>query len=104
MFLTNLGRTTLIAALLVSTALVAVPSASASPQLPCTPLLPLYDAAICAVGVTLGLYGYVLGVYETEYHYVTCDIIGGPACDFVLCDVINCNISDSDARLLPVLP
>lgn len=46
------------------------------------PLLPLWDAGLCWAAVALNLVG-------TVYVIVTCDVIGGPACGFNVCEETN---------------
>jgi len=74
-------------ALLVLGAVAATPLASAAPadsagfQLACDPL-PLWDAAFCFANNALG---YV----NQQWAYVTCDVIGGPACGFNVCEDLD---------------
>ena len=69
-------------ALLVLSFVAVLPLASASAgsdgaEVAC-PTLPLYDAALCWLGVALR-------AVNNAYDLVTCDVIGGPACGFDLC-------------------
>lgn len=80
----NPSRKLAAAAALLTLSLVAVvPSASAAsaevePNIICG-VLPLWDQAFCWLGVALNAFG-------TVYDIVTCDVIGGPACGFNVCN------------------
>lgn len=67
--------------LLAAVALAPTAAAAAEPasaEAIC-PLLPLWDATFCWAGVALN-------AVNTVYVIVTCDVIGGPACGFNVCN------------------
>jgi len=73
MFPPIVPRLVLASVFLLLGATAIVPTANAEAALPCSPYLPLWDDAMCAIELAGD-------VAQKVVHTVECDIIGGPAC------------------------